>query len=128
MMLSFLYFLSFLLTKGVGIDRTLRFFQVTGTWLARLPHSHKTLDEIERNLLEALKRVPVAAKCLDQAVVAWTVLNFYRYPAIFRIGLSLSPVESHAWVVVNERVFVDTYNLSDLKVVAEYPSWETVKK
>jgi len=128
MTLSFLYLLSFILTKSLGIDRTLRFFQYIGMSLAKLPHPHKSLDGIEESLTVSLKRVPVAAKCLDQAVIAWTVLNYYHYPAIFRIGLSLSPVESHAWVVVNDRVFVDTYNLTDLKVVAEYPHWTSAKK
>lgn len=123
MFLSVLYFISFLLTKFVGIDRTLKLFQFLGTRLRKMPHSPKSMDQIEQDLLRSLQVVPVAAKCLDQAVIAWTLLNFYGYPAIFRIGISLSPVESHAWVVVKERVFVDTYNLADLRVVAEYSYW-----
>ena len=127
MMISLLYFISFVMTKFLGIDRTLTFFKRMGTFLMKLPQKHKSLEQIENELQRGLRLVPVAAKCLDQAVVAWTVLNFYRYPAVFRIGVSLSPVESHAWVTVGDRVFVDTYNLADLSVVAQYSDWKAAK-
>lgn len=120
---SALYLISFLFSKFLGLDKTVRFFRWGGTLLQPFLSHTRSEDQIELELKKALEKVPLAAKCLDQAIVTWTVLNFHRYPAQLKIGLSITPLESHAWVMVRERIFVDSYNLADLTVVAEYGSW-----
>lgn len=119
----FLYVLSFLFTKFLGLERTTRFFKALGLSFRRLGVFNQDPDSLELKLKKSLEKVPLAAKCLDQAVVTWYVLNLHGHPAVLRIGLSLTPLESHAWVVLGDRIFVDTYNIDDLTVVAEYPAW-----
>lgn len=121
---SFLYSVSFVCSKFLGLDRTLKLFRFFGRMIQPLVTTSQTPDQLENRLKDALKRVPLAAKCLDQAIVTWTILNLYHYPATLKIGLSITPLESHAWVVSENRVFVDTYNIPDLTVVAEYGPWE----
>ena len=120
---SALYLISFLFSKFLGLDRTVRFFRWGGSLLQPWLNHTRAEDLIELELKQALEKVPLAAKCLDQAIVTWTVLNFHRYPAHLKIGLSITPLESHAWVVVRDRIFVDSYNLVDLTVVADYGPW-----
>ncbi|NBX76480.1 MAG: lasso peptide biosynthesis B2 protein [Proteobacteria bacterium] len=120
-----LYILSFLCTKFLGIERTTKFFKAMGLFFRRLKHFNDPPEVLEQRLARGLERVPLAAKCLDQAVVAWYVLNLHGHPGILRIGISLTPLESHAWVVSNQKIFVDTYNIPDLTVVAEYGAWDS---
>lgn len=120
---SFLYVLSFFCTKFLGLEKTTRFFKALGQTLQRLFSFNKSPDVLEKQLLSSLEKVPLAAKCLDQAVVTWFVLNLHGHPASLKIGVSLTPLESHAWVVLNDKTFVDTYNIPDLTVVAEYGAW-----
>ena len=110
---SLLYTLSFLSTKFLGLERTTKYFRALGQFLRRLNTFDETPDILEKRLASGLERVPLAAKCLDQAVVAWYVLNLHGHPAILKIGISLTPLESHAWVDLNHQIFVDTYNLTD---------------
>jgi len=125
---AFLYVFSFLCTKGLGLERTTSVFRKIGLFLKRFFSFHQETDLIEKKLARGLEKVPVAAKCLDQAVVAWYVLNLHGHPASLKIGISLTPLESHAWVVSEGKVFVDTYNIPDLKVVAEYGPWKATSK
>ena len=120
---SLLYTLSFVSTKFLGLERTTKYFRALGQFLRRFNTFDETPDILEQRLASGLERVPLAAKCLDQAVVAWYVLNLHGHPAILKIGISLTPLESHAWVDLNHQIFVDTYNLTDLTVVAEYGPW-----
>ncbi|MFM8269486.1 MAG: lasso peptide biosynthesis B2 protein, partial [Pseudomonadota bacterium] len=120
---SFLYLACFLSTKFLGLDRTLRFFRWLGRSLQKLGTFQEKPDTLEQKLKASLEKVPVAAKCLDQAVVTWYLLNLHGHPASLKIGLSLTPLESHAWVVLGSRIFVDTYNIADLTPVAEYGPW-----
>lgn len=120
---SALYLISFLFSKFLGLDRTMRCFRWVGSLFQPWVSHTRSEDLIELELKRALEKVPLAAKCLDQAIVTWTVLNFHRYPAYLKIGLSITPLESHAWVVVGNRIFVDSYNLADLTVVADYGPW-----
>lgn len=81
------------------------------------------VNGIERKLERALHKVPLAVKCLDQAIVTWFWLNVNGHKAILRIGVSVTPLESHAWVVLGNKVFVEATSIPDLSIVAEYESW-----
>ncbi|NBX92503.1 MAG: lasso peptide biosynthesis B2 protein [Proteobacteria bacterium] len=120
---AILYVASFLSTKFLGLDRTITLVRWVGLKFKRFTKCSDSPQVLEERLQRALEKVPLAAKCLDQAVVTWYVLNLHGHPAILRIGISLTPLESHAWVAVNDQIFVDTYNIPDLKVVAEYGAW-----
>ena len=123
MRLIFLYLFSFLSTKFWGLDRSLQLFQRLGLLLNRFHHPSCDLETIRKDLALALHRIPLAVKCLDQAIVAWYVLNRNQHPAFLKIGISITPIESHAWVECDKQIFVDTYNRVDLNVVAEYGPW-----
>jgi hypothetical protein len=120
---SILYLLSFFSSKFLGLDRTTLFFKTLGRFLQTFHSFSNDPKRISADLKRGLKYVPFAAKCLDQAIVAWFILNLHGHQAILKIGLSLSPIESHAWVEADNEIFVDTYNIPDLTVVAEYPAW-----
>jgi|LakMenE18May11ns_1017448.scaffolds.fasta_scaffold9574779_1 hypothetical protein len=124
MIYAFLYVLSFLGSKYLGIDKTLHGFRKWGQFLRKIFRFSASPEQIEINLKKSLRWVPFAAKCLDQAIITWFALNLNGHRAVLRIGLSITPLESHAWVVLGEKIFVDTYNIQDLKVVAEYPAWD----
>lgn len=121
MFLILLYCLTFLSSKFLGIERTTQNLKRTALFARRFKQTRLSADNIAEQLQKSLTRVPFATKCLDQALVAWFYLNLNRHPATLKIGLSITPLESHAWVVSENRIFVDTYNLADLTVVAEYP-------
>ena len=120
MFLLAVYCLTFLSSKFLGIERTTQILKKSALSFRRFKKSSLSLETIEGQLQRSLHRVPFATKCLDQALVAWFYLNLNRHPATLKIGLSITPLESHAWVTAGNRTFVDTYNLSDLTVVAEY--------
>lgn len=120
MFLVAVYCLTFLSSKFLGIERTTHLLKKAACFIRRFKKSNLSEETIEGQLQKNLNRVPFATKCLDQALVAWFYLNLNRHPATLKIGLSITPLESHAWVTSGNRVFVDTYNLSDLTVVAEY--------
>lgn len=124
MIYAVLYTFSFLGSKYLGIDRTLHFFRTLGITLRKIFRFETSPEEVESQLQKGLRWVPFAAKCLDQAIVSWYALNLNGHRAVLRIGLSITPLESHAWVALGEKIFVDTYNIQDLKVVAEYPAWQ----
>lgn len=123
MSLFILYLMSFLSTKFLGLDRSILFFQKVGFFLNRFSTPHRSIDSLSSDLSRWLHRVPFAVKCLDQAVVAWYALNRNSHPATLKIGISITPIESHAWVECGDHILVNTYNLADLSVVAEYPPW-----
>ena len=124
MRLFFLYLISFLSTKFLGLDRSLLFFRKVGLLLNQLSHPRYSIDELSSELSRSLHRIPFAVKCLDQAVVAWYCLNRNSHAATLKIGISITPIESHAWVECEKQILVNTYNLADLSVVAEYGPWD----
>jgi hypothetical protein len=60
---------------------------------------------------------------LDQAIVIWYALNRAGYQAELKIGMTITPMESHAWVVCGDKVYVDIQNLVDFHVLSTYPAW-----
>jgi len=123
MIYPILYLFSFLGSKFLGLERTVQLFRGLGIFVRRFFTFSGDTSTLRNKLEKGLRSVPFAAKCLDQAIVAWYILNLNGHPAILKIGLSLSPIESHAWVSVGNELFGDTYNLKDLTVVAQYPQW-----
>lgn len=70
-----------------------------------------------------MQLLPLRIECLDQAIATWYVLNRHGHPAFLRIGMRLSPVAGHAWVMCNEQTFVRIPGMEDFTVVASYPPW-----
>ena len=124
-----LFAISFFGTKLVGLDRTLNAFQEIGMKIALvkkiIPWSMptKSIDNLEKRIARSYRFIPLPIQCLDQAVVGWYLLNIHGYAANLKIGLSLTPLRSHAWVEVENWILGDTAGISDLKVVAEYLPW-----
>lgn len=120
---SLFYLVSFIGTKIFGLEGTILKFRSLGLFLRRLFRFRSEPSIISRRLERGMHIVPLNIKCLDQAIVTWFILNLHGHPAILRIGMSITPLESHAWVVLGARIFVDAPIIPDLKVVAEYESW-----
>lgn len=117
--------LSFCSTKLLGLDRSVRIASRVGRccrplWKAsRLRPAQDIADGVQRGL----RYLPFPVECLDQAIVTWFLLNLWRYPAVLRVGMKLSPVSGHAWVLCDAQCFVTTPGLEDFTVVAEYSAW-----
>jgi hypothetical protein len=56
-------------------------------------------------------------------MVTWYELNARGFEATLRIGMKLTPLSGHAWVVSGDETFVTTPGLEDYAVVAEFPPW-----
>lgn len=115
--------LSHFSTKLFGIDRTIHFFR----WLGRARGPGRSPDATAEDLagraIRGMQLLPLRIECLDQAVATWYVLNRYGHPASIRIGMRLSPLSGHAWVICNEQTFIKTPGMEDFTVVASYPPW-----
>ena len=115
--------LSHFSTKLFGIDRTVNFFR----WLGRIRgpgHAPDTSPEdLAERAIAGMQVLPLRIECLDQAVATWYVLNRHGHPASLRIGMRLSPLSGHAWVMCNEQSFVKTPGMEDFTEVASYPPW-----
>jgi hypothetical protein len=115
--------LSHFSTKLFGIDRTITFFR----WLGRARGPGRSPDATAEDLagraIRGMQLLPLRIECLDQAVATWYVLNRHGHPASLRIGMRLSPLSGHAWVMCNEQTFIWTPGMEDFTVVASYPPW-----
>ena len=115
--------LSHFSTKLFGIDRTIHFFR----WLGRARGPGRSADATAEDLagraLRGMQLLPLRIECLDQAVATWYVLNRHGHPASIRIGMRLSPLSGHAWVICQEQTFIKTPGMEDFTVVASYPPW-----
>ena len=115
--------LSHFSTKLFGIDRTINFFR----WLGRARGPGRSPDATAEDLagraIRGMQLLPLRIECLDQAVATWYVLNRHGHPASIRIGMRLSPLSGHAWVICNEQAFIKTPGMEDFTVVASYPPW-----
>lgn len=114
--------LSFLGTKFFGLDRTVRLVSGLGRRCRPLFRAKPAAD-IAAGVQRGLRFLPFPIECLDQAIVTWYLLNLRGHTAALRVGMKLSPVSGHAWVVNGPQVFVTTPGLEDFTVVAEYPGW-----
>lgn len=124
MIYTCVYIFSFFGTKYLGLERTILAFRKIGLLLRKRFRFNQSVETIENRLERSLHKIPLSIKCLDQAVAAWFWLNLNGHPASLKIGLSLTPLESHAWVALSDRIFVRSTSIPDLKVVAEYGAWD----
>lgn len=53
----------------------------------------------------------------------WFALNRQGFPAEMKIGMTVTPMESHAWVECLGKVYVDIANLKDFHVLNSYGPW-----
>lgn len=117
--------LSFCSTKLLGLDRTVRLATALGRRCRPLWRAFgiRPAPQIADRVQRGLRFLPFPIECLDQAIVTWYLLNLRGHAANLRVGMKLSPVSGHAWVVNGGQTFVATPGLEDFTVVAEYPAW-----
>ena len=118
-----IYVLSFIGTKYFGLERTVLNMKKLGLSLRRVFQFKQSVETIEQRLEKTLHQVPLSIKCLDQAVAFWFWFNLNGHRATLKLGVSLTPLESHAWVELGDKIYVRSTSIPDLKVVAEYGSW-----
>lgn len=129
-----LFTVAFLGSKFVGLDKTVRAFQQIGQKVLRIRRKipwaigEKSVGELESRIATGYKFLPLPIQCLDQSLVSWYLLNLNGHSACLKIGLSLTPLRSHAWVEVEETILGDIAGLSDMKVVAQYSAWPKISK
>jgi hypothetical protein len=120
----FLHLLAFLGTKLWGLESTVRSFQGFGQRLPRLGKARsRSPDLIWESCQRSYRWLPFPVRCLDQSIVIWFALNRAGYQAEMKIGMTVTPMESHAWVVCGGKVYVDIQNLVDFYVLSTYPAW-----
>lgn len=115
--------LSHFSTKLFGIDRTINFFRWLGRARGPVRSPDATAEDLAGRAIRGMQLLPLRIECLDQAVATWYVLNRHGHPAFLRIGMRLSPLSGHAWVICNEQTFIKTPGMEDFTVVASYPPW-----
>jgi hypothetical protein len=121
-MYALLLTLSFIGTKFFGLDKTANAVISVARFRKKFGSSRpsKTPIEIAENVNRGLRFLPFPVECLDQALVTWYALNVAGHEATLKIGMKLSPVSGHAWVLCGEERFVLVPGLEDYTVVAEY--------
>jgi hypothetical protein len=114
--------LSFIGTKFFGLDKTANAVTHLARFRKKLSFgvSKKTPNEIAESVNRGLRFLPFPVECLDQALVTWYALNVAGHEATLKIGMKLSPVSGHAWVLCGDERFVLVPGLEDFTVVAEY--------
>ncbi len=114
--------LSFIGTKFFGLDKTANAVIHLARFRKKLSFgiSKKTPNEIADSINRGLRFLPFPVECLDQALVTWYALNVAGHEATLKIGMKLSPVSGHAWVLCGDERFVLVPGLEDFTVVAEY--------
>ncbi len=124
-MSAILLSLSFAGTKLFGPDRTAHAFTLAGKLRRRFPFRGRPREksEIAARVERGLAYLPLQVECLDQAMVTWYQLNKRGHAATLKIGMKLSPLMGHAWVVSGADVFVTVPGLEDFAVVAEFEPW-----
>lgn len=115
---------SYLGTRFVGLERTVAGFQKAGRQLRRFGLGGKrSSDEVVKDLASSYDVLPLSIRCLDQAVVTWSLLNLHGHPARMKIGVMLAPFCSHAWVELDKEVFVDFLYRPDMQVISQFEAW-----
>ena len=121
-----LFGLSYFGTRFWGLEKTILGFKNLGMWWRKFGFSFdKTPERLRHDLAVSYGKLPLAVRCLDQAVVTWHLLNLHGHAAQMKIGINLTPFMSHAWVECGAERFVDFVYIPDMQVVADYPAWET---
>jgi Transglutaminase-like superfamily len=121
-MYALLLTLSFIGTKFFGLDKTASAVSALARFRKKFSSggSSKTPIDIAESVNRGLRFLPFPVECLDQALVTWYALNVAGHEATLKIGMKLSPVSGHAWVLCGEERFVLVPGLEDYTVVAEY--------
>ena len=117
---------SFVSNKIWGLERTAHAFKRMGGLRARFRlarSNNPDTEAIAETVAHGLRFMPLPVECLDQALVTWYALNVNGHAAVLRIGMKLSPVCGHAWVICGPSTFVKTPGLEDFTVVAEFAPW-----
>lgn len=122
--ISFLLTAAFFGTRYIGLDFTAKSFKSIG----RLQKYHRlfiasTMEDLALKVERGLRLLPLPVRCLEQALTTWYLLNQHGFPATLKIGMSLTPLRSHAWVESGKRIFGDIAGLADFEVLAEYGEW-----
>lgn len=118
-----LHLCAFLGTKFWGLESTVQAFK---TWGMKIPVRGLTKgspDTIWRSCQASYRWLPFPIRCLDQSIVIWFALNRQGFPAEMKIGMTVTPMESHAWVECLGKVYVDIANLKDFHVLNSYGPW-----
>lgn len=122
-----LFVISYLGNRFGGLDRTIKGFERAGQLWRRLGLGGSLSPETIRARINASYGVlPLAVRCLDQAVVTWHLLNLNGHAAELKIGVTLAPFLSHAWVDLGSERFVDFVHIEDMQIVASYGPWQTL--
>lgn len=120
-----LHLLAFLGTKLWGLDSTVQLFRRWGHFGTNFRRSSRTItpEVIWAKCQASYRWLPFPIRCLDQAIVIWYALNRSGFSATLKIGMSTTPLESHAWVESDGKVYVDIVNRQDFHEMACYPPW-----
>ncbi len=119
-----LFALSYVGTRFRGVEVTARCFKALGAGLLKLgARPRLSPDQINADLGKSYHSLPLAVRCLDQAIVTWFLLNLNRHKAELKIGFTLSPFMSHAWVEAGDEKFVDFIYREDMHEVARFAPW-----
>jgi len=119
--------LSHLSTNLFGIDRTVRMFHWLGERTKARPRADgMSAQAVSARALRGLNVLPMRIECLDQAIAVWFSLNRHGHPATLKIGMRLSPLSGHAWVMCGDEIFVTTPGMEDFTVVASYDPWPSL--
>lgn len=115
--------MSHLSARWAGIDRTVRWM----SWLGKRTRKHRARSIaapiIADKALSGMTYLPMRIECLEQSLAVWYQLNRHGHPAELRIGMRITPLSGHAWVVCNDQTYVQMPGLEDFTVVANYPPW-----
>lgn len=120
-MTSHLLLLSLASTKLLGPERTCELFRKLGRARRTFHLSGRRAsgEDVRRRVARGLSLLPLPIECLDQAVVTWYLLNVKGHAATLRIGMKLSPLLGHAWVVLGDDIFGAIPGIEDMAVVSE---------
>jgi hypothetical protein len=117
--------LIFMGTKLKGPDFTAQTLQRLGRTqkALRLHRRGRSIDSLQSAIGKSLDVLPLPLQCLERSLLTWYALNLHDHPASIKIGVTLTPLMSHAWVECQDQVFGDSDRCSDFTVIAEYPAW-----
>lgn len=116
--------MSHLCSRWAGLDRTARWLQWLGQRTrVRRPQAVQA-STLAQGALSGMGYLPMRIECLDQSLAIWYQLNRHGYRAELRIGMRITPLSGHAWVVCDDQVYVHTPGLEDFSLVASYPAWD----
>jgi len=115
--------MSHICARWAGIDRTVRWLSWLGQRTRKRQPGLITAPILAEKALSGMAYLPMRIECLEQSLAVWYQLNRYGHPAELKIGMRITPLSGHAWVVCEDQTYVQTPGLEDFTVVANYPPW-----